>query len=51
MSDSLDLFSRNYWDLAQNFRADLFGYRDFQTFRDEGVAPETAASSGPAPMR
>jgi 16S rRNA (guanine527-N7)-methyltransferase len=49
---SLDSFSRQYWDLARNFPADLFGYKDYNTFRDEGVAPcESLAARIPAGAR
>ncbi len=49
---TLDSFSRQYWDLAQKFPADLFGYKDYQTFRNEGIAPcETLAAGIPSGAR
>src|SRR5439155_14258067 len=45
-------FSRHYWDLAQKCPADLFGYKDYPAFRDEGVAPcESLAARIPAGAR
>jgi 16S rRNA (guanine527-N7)-methyltransferase len=47
--DRLDSFSRKYWELARKFPADLFGYKDYETFRSEGVAPcESLAGAIPA---
>lgn len=49
---TLDSFSRQYWDLARKFPADLFGYKDYEAFRHEGIAPcESLAARIPAGAR